>query len=494
LYALSNSEGCKHAIARSASLVNMAQLQYMVDIDIIGFFDNVNHGKLLRQMYHMGIQDKSLICIISKMLKSEIVGVGTPSKGVPQGGILSPLLSNIVLNELDQWVNSQWENFPSTHHYHNEGNKYKELKKTDLKEIWIVRYADDFKIFCRTMETANKTYIAVQKWLHERLKLEVNVNKSKVVDLLTGTSDFLGFELMAKEVDGGKNQRKPHNTKKNEYKQTKKRVYLYTRVSRKAMKKIKRKLKEGVKEIQNSQKAETVNKYNSMVLGEQQYYNIACDVSKDFGRISWEVDRVIYNKLRKSSKAGKRKKKQKKREVVQVSKTYKKFYGDYRFRKRSIAGILLFPIAGVKQSNPMNFSQNICNYTAKGRKLIHDNLNSYNISVLKYLMNNPVKGMTVEYNDNRQSLYTGQNGLCGITGAALNIKDIHCHHIIPKGKGFNGSDKYDNLILINSDAHNLIHAVDQKIITKYITLLTPNKQQLAKINKLRTKVGNTNIS
>jgi 5-methylcytosine-specific restriction endonuclease McrA len=260
------------------------------------------------------------------------------------------------------------------------------------------------------------------------------------------------------------------------------------------MKKIKNKLKESVKEIQHSIKAETVNKYNSIVLGEQQYYSIACNVSKDFGRIGWEVDRVLYNRLRSKSKAGKRKKKQKKREVTQVSKTYKKFYGDYNFRKRSIAGIVLFPIGGVKQSNPMNFSQEICNYTAKGRKLIHDNLNGYSISVLRYLMYNPVKGMTVEYNDNRQSLYTGQNGLCGVMGTVLDTKSIHCHHIVPKGKGYYGSDKYDNLTLIHSDAHTLIHAVDQKIIAKYLTLLTPDKQQLAKINKLRTRVGNTIIS
>ena len=83
----------------------------MVDIDIKGFFDNVNHGKLLKQMWSMGIQDKKVLSIISKLLKAEIVGVGTPNKGTPQGGILSPLLSNIVLNELDWWISNQWETF-----------------------------------------------------------------------------------------------------------------------------------------------------------------------------------------------------------------------------------------------------------------------------------------------------------------------------------------------------------------------------------------------
>ena len=89
--------------------MNVSKLHYVVDVDIKGFFDNVNHGKLLKQMWTMGIRDKSLICIIGKILKSEIEGIGRPDKGTPQGGIISPLLSYFVLNELDWWLSDQWE-------------------------------------------------------------------------------------------------------------------------------------------------------------------------------------------------------------------------------------------------------------------------------------------------------------------------------------------------------------------------------------------------
>lgn len=88
--------------------MQLSKLHFVVDIDIKGFFDNVNHGKLLKQMLTMGIRDKKLISIISAMLKAEVAGIGFPEKGTPQGGIISPLLSNIVLNELDRWVSSQW--------------------------------------------------------------------------------------------------------------------------------------------------------------------------------------------------------------------------------------------------------------------------------------------------------------------------------------------------------------------------------------------------
>jgi len=131
-----------HAIARSMILINRAQLHYVVDIDIRSFFDNVNHNKLKKQIWNLGIQDKSLLSIIGKILKSEIQGVGIPTKGTPQGGIISPLLSNIVLNELDWWISSQWETFQTNHNY-AKWHKYRAMKTTNLKEVWLVRYADD---------------------------------------------------------------------------------------------------------------------------------------------------------------------------------------------------------------------------------------------------------------------------------------------------------------------------------------------------------------
>ena len=106
-YGFRPNRSTTHAIARSNFLMWNSNLHYVVDIDIKGFFDNVNHSKLKKQMWNLGIQDKNLICIIGKILKSEIEGEGIPNKGTPQGGIISPLLSNIVLNELDWWISNQ---------------------------------------------------------------------------------------------------------------------------------------------------------------------------------------------------------------------------------------------------------------------------------------------------------------------------------------------------------------------------------------------------
>lgn len=204
------NRSAEHAIAQCYRMIQKQNLHYVVDIDIKGFFDNVNHSKLIRQMWSMGIRDKKLICIIKEMLKAPVVlpdgNTIYPTKGTPQGGILSPLLANIVLNELDWWISSQWETM-ITHSniaaYTNKNggqiksNIYRALKNSNLKEMYIVRYADDFKIFCRKRSDAEKIFIAVKEWLKERLKLEINEEKSRVVNLRKHYSEYLGFKLKA---------------------------------------------------------------------------------------------------------------------------------------------------------------------------------------------------------------------------------------------------------------------------------------------------------
>lgn len=460
-YGFRPNRSSHHAVSRAMYLINKHKLHYVVNVDIKGFFDNVDHGKLLKQLWTIGIQDKNLLCIISKMLKAEVENIGITYKGTPQGGILSPLLANVVLNELDWWIYSQWEGIKTQHQYSCNISKNRALKKSDLKECYIVRYADDFKIFCRTYEDAQKMYIAVKQWLKERLKLEISPEKSKVLNLRKNYSEFLGFKLKAIK-------------KKNKY-------VCKSHMTDKAKENAIRSIKKGVELLVQNNNSAQVNKYNSMILGLHQYYCIASHVNKDFSEISYKTIRTIKNRLKNIVS----------RKIAKMPKAYEKYYGSYNLKPRCIQGIPMYPVFGVTCKTPINFSQDICNFTKEGRIKVHSYLQKVHIDVLRYLLQNPVRGQSIEYNDNRISLYVGQNGLCAITKQPLLIGDMECHHKIPTYR--NGTDEYKNLIFVTSKVHALIHIRAEETIKKYMGELKLTTEMIEKINKLRSLVGNEGI-
>ena len=448
----------ENAIARVMRLYHNGY-HYAVDIDIAGFFDNVNHEKLLKQLWTMGIHDKSLIKIISLMLKAEIEGEGVPNKGTPQGGILSPLLSNIVLNELDWWISSQWESFPTKHKY-AQRHKYRAMRKTKLKDIWIVRFADDFKIMCKDCKTAQKIYKATKMWLKERLGLDISNEKSKITNLRKNRSEFLGFKLKVRKGKGKKYTCRSH-------------------ISDKAKTKAIKTIKDKLRILQKNPTVENVNKYNSTILGLHNYYKFATMASRDFAEIAYIVNKSLKCRTRRISS-----------DKGEVSKAYKKFYGKYSRKKIYVAGVALFPISARNFEIPKNFSREITSYTVKGREKIHTNLR-FDTNIMTYLMSNPIQGESTEYNDNRISLYAGQLGKCFVTGTSLRIGLMEVHHIVPRKHG--GGDEYRNLRYVTEPVHKLIHATTPETIEFYLSMLKLKEAGLKKLNKLRSKVGNDRL-
>jgi len=457
----------RHALARSYFLAQKANLHYVVDVDIKGFFDNINHGKLLKQIWALGIRDKKLLKIISIMLKTKIQNEGIPTKGTPQGGKLSPLLANITLNEYDQWIKSQWEEFPTKHEFKRfkgcDDNRLKSMRNlSNLKEIYVVRYADDFKLFCRTHEQAVKAFEATKKWLAQRLKLEISTEKSKIVNLRKNYSEFLGIKFKV--------------TKKGKEKNSTTKYVIKSHVCNKSMSQIATKVRNKIKEMQRpkgNRTTEAIRRYNSLVLGLHNYFNVATNCTIDFSKIDFltrttRKNRLILSKITAKDKLPK-----------YLIDSYGKSKAIYKMQK-----IPILPISYVQHRKAFQYN-GLSPYIASDREIIHTNQKSVDQHDLKRLIENPIKGQSAEYNDNRISKFVGQYGKCYVSKRKLNINEMHCHHIKPKA--LNGSDKYRNLVILHTDIHILIHAKNNETITKYVEKLALSVNELEIVNALRVK-------
>jgi group II intron reverse transcriptase/maturase len=165
------NRSCHTAIAEAKSYVAEGH-EWVVDLDLEAFFDRVHHQRLMSRLAQR-VHDKGLLILVGRMLKAHVVmpdGVRVRTdEGVPQGGPLSPLLSNIVLSELDA-----------------------ELAERGLR---FVRYADDVNIYVRSERAGRRVMESISRFIEKRLRLKVNGKKSAVAK--TGTRHFLGFRLQS---------------------------------------------------------------------------------------------------------------------------------------------------------------------------------------------------------------------------------------------------------------------------------------------------------
>ena len=156
--------------------------RYTVDLDLEKYFDTVNHSRLI-QILSQTIKDGRVISLIHKYLNAGVIvkhKFEETTKGVPQGGPLSPLLSNIYLNEFDKEMERR-------------GNRF-------------VRYADDCIILVKSEKAANRVLTSITKFIEKKLGLKVNAEKSKVTR--PTKTKYLGFSFWT--TKGGKWKPKPH--------------------------------------------------------------------------------------------------------------------------------------------------------------------------------------------------------------------------------------------------------------------------------------------
>lgn len=183
-YGFRPNRSCHMAIDKVLEYLNEGY-EWVIDFDIEKFFDTVNHDKLISTLRERVKDDKTLH-LIREYLKAGVMENGLVSAttdGVPQGGPLSPVLSNIYLDKLD--------------------------KELEARGLHFVRYADDFDIFVRSEMAADRVMKSVASWVERKLFLKVSATKTKVVR--PSDSSFLGFGFW-KSKDGWKP--KPLNDRK----------------------------------------------------------------------------------------------------------------------------------------------------------------------------------------------------------------------------------------------------------------------------------------
>jgi RNA-directed DNA polymerase len=266
-----NTHGAMREIQKT---VRTTKVNWVVDVDIQGYFDNIPHDKLLR-MVEQRISDRRIIKLIRMWLTAGVMKEGEVYEtevGSPQGGVISPLLANLYLHYLDTiWT-----------------KQYSHLGK-------LVRYADDLVVLCHRKEMAVET-IQVLKAIFQKLELTMNTSKSKLVCLW---EDKEGFDFL-----GHHHRRWAHWGKKG-----KKVYFLRSYPSKKSLKKMRAKIKEETARSRLPWSlGDMVNKLNPIIQGWKNYYTeIDPSAANEFlSKIDWYIFKrltIYWNKKHKRQTA-----------------------------------------------------------------------------------------------------------------------------------------------------------------------------------------------
>lgn len=249
-YGFRQGRNCHMAVRDINQIVMTRKVNYVVDADIKGFFDNVDH-KWLMKFLENDIQDKNFLRYIVRFFKSGIIEdmkYYESDKGTPQGGLISPVLANVYLHYvLDMWFD-------------------KVVKKRCKGEAYIVRYADDFVCFFQYENEAISFYQALKERL-KKFNLELAEDKSKIMrfgrfakqnskDGKTENFDFLGFTFINGETLTGKYR-------------------IIYRTSKKKLKAKKQAVKEWLKMNIHGKPSNTIGLLNKKLIGHYAYYGIS---------------------------------------------------------------------------------------------------------------------------------------------------------------------------------------------------------------------------
>ncbi len=272
------------ALERAKLLVHHTGYHWIVEGDISKCFDRIDHAILLKRLYHMGIRDRRVLQIIKAMLKTGVMDeCEVNEEGTPQGGLISPLLANVYLDIMDEWITKQWEIKKTKYPFSKPYRKYKGLRRTALIPGFLVRYADDFIIITDTRAHAEDWKNRLQIFLHSKMKLTLSPEKTLITDIRKKYIKFLGYEY--KVVPG----------------KARKGYIPRTIPERDRLKRKTDKIAHDIKKIPHyysrEQMVDAINRINSQIRGIIQYYQCCTWVNISMKKYSRRLQFVARRRL-----------------------------------------------------------------------------------------------------------------------------------------------------------------------------------------------------
>ena len=372
--------------------------KWVVDADIKGCFDNINHEFLMKLIGNFPARK-----LIQQWLKAGYVEKGTFSTteaGTPQGGIISPLLANIALHGMEDAL----------------GILYDKRGQIIGNRI-VVRYADDFVCLCETKEDTQVVVEQLKLWLGER-GLQLSEEKTRIVHITKGF-DFLGFKIRHYKDSNSKTGYK-----------------LLTKPSKKAIEEIRQKLRPTWLKYKSNQVKELISELNPIIRGWANYHR------KGVARKVFEsLDQWMHKRARRYAK----RKHPRKNDTWRKEKYFGRFnlerkdnwvFGDHS----SGIHLLKFTWFDIKRhvlipglSSPDDPNPKIQKWFKEKRKRDSQ-----------------------DYQKSWQKIAKNQHFVCPVCKESLfNREELHVHHVIPKSEG--GKDTYKNLQLVHLMCHQRIH-------------------------------------